>query len=157
MHSLGGFPANLVADHRRILANGPHRPRADLSSVIFRRSLRTCRRRRASAHLVAFPIRTCIRKSTLQPDSRRFMAMLCVPGCCFNKVSAKRRSQPRLSGRSLATLGATKKARRDIVSRRALQVGATGFEPATSWSRTKRSSQAELRPVLNMLLGFTIG
>ena len=25
-------------------------------------------------------------------------------------------------------------------------VGATGFEPATSWSRTKRSSQAELRP-----------
>jgi integrase len=25
--------------------------------------------------------------------------------------------------------------------------GATGFEPATSWSRTKRSSQAELRPV----------
>ena len=26
------------------------------------------------------------------------------------------------------------------------QVGATGFEPATSWSRTKRSSQAELRP-----------
>jgi site-specific recombinase XerD len=26
------------------------------------------------------------------------------------------------------------------------KVGATGFEPATSWSRTKRSSQAELRP-----------
>jgi hypothetical protein len=26
-------------------------------------------------------------------------------------------------------------------------IGATGFEPATSWSRTKRSSQAELRPV----------
>src|SRR6516165_10352270 len=25
-------------------------------------------------------------------------------------------------------------------------VGATGFEPATSWSRTKRSSQAEPRP-----------
>lgn|GEM_PF-3760990 len=25
-------------------------------------------------------------------------------------------------------------------------IGATGFEPATSWSRTKRSSQAELRP-----------
>ena len=25
-------------------------------------------------------------------------------------------------------------------------VGATGFEPATSWSRTKRSNQAELRP-----------
>jgi hypothetical protein len=25
-------------------------------------------------------------------------------------------------------------------------VGATGIEPATSWSRTKRSSQAELRP-----------
>ena len=28
----------------------------------------------------------------------------------------------------------------------AYKVGATGFEPATSWSRTKRSSQAELRP-----------
>ncbi len=27
------------------------------------------------------------------------------------------------------------------------QVGMTGFEPATSWSRTKRSSQAELHPV----------
>jgi Phage integrase family len=26
------------------------------------------------------------------------------------------------------------------------KVGATGFEPATSWSRTKRSSQAEPRP-----------
>ena len=25
-------------------------------------------------------------------------------------------------------------------------VGATGFEPAASWSQTKRSSQAELRP-----------
>src|SRR5207244_3713830 len=28
------------------------------------------------------------------------------------------------------------------------RVGLTGFEPATSWSRTKRSSQAELQPVL---------
>ena len=27
-----------------------------------------------------------------------------------------------------------------------IQVGATGFEPATSWSQTRRSSQAELRP-----------
>ncbi len=27
-----------------------------------------------------------------------------------------------------------------------VQIGATGFEPATSWSRTKRSSQAEPRP-----------
>jgi hypothetical protein len=26
------------------------------------------------------------------------------------------------------------------------QVGARGFEPPASWSRTKRSSQAELRP-----------
>ena len=26
-------------------------------------------------------------------------------------------------------------------------IGATGFEPATSWSQTRRSSQAELRPV----------
>src|SRR5215471_9413102 len=28
------------------------------------------------------------------------------------------------------------------------EIGATGFEPATSWSQTMRSSQAELRPVL---------
>ena len=28
------------------------------------------------------------------------------------------------------------------------EVGATGFEPATSWSQTMRSSQAELRPDL---------
>ena len=28
-----------------------------------------------------------------------------------------------------------------------LYVGETGFEPATSWSQTKRSSQAELHPV----------
>ena len=27
-----------------------------------------------------------------------------------------------------------------------LLVGATGFEPATFWSQTRRSSQAELRP-----------
>src|SRR5438876_11555882 len=26
------------------------------------------------------------------------------------------------------------------------RIGATGFEPATSWSQTTRSSQAELRP-----------
>ena len=31
-----------------------------------------------------------------------------------------------------------------------LLVGATGFEPATSWTRTKRSSQAELRPGLSL-------
>src|SRR5579863_4317867 len=30
------------------------------------------------------------------------------------------------------------------------QIGATGFEPATSWSRTKRSSQAEPRPVTGL-------
>ena len=28
-----------------------------------------------------------------------------------------------------------------------VQVGMTGFEPATSWSQTRRSSQAELHPV----------
>ena len=41
----------------------------------------------------------------------------------------------------------------DILSERPSSscVGATGFEPATSWSRTKRSSQAELRPVCRIL------
>ena len=32
-------------------------------------------------------------------------------------------------------------------------VGATGFEPATSWSRTKRSSQTEPRPDLGKKRG----
>ena len=32
----------------------------------------------------------------------------------------------------------------------ASEVGATGFEPATSWSRTKRSNQAELRPDIKL-------
>ncbi len=27
------------------------------------------------------------------------------------------------------------------------KIGAAGFEPTTSWSQTRRSSQAELRPV----------
>src|ERR1022692_867763 len=31
-------------------------------------------------------------------------------------------------------------------------VGATGFEPATSWSQTTRSSQAELRPVRSITI-----
>jgi hypothetical protein len=33
-------------------------------------------------------------------------------------------------------------------------VGASGFEPPTSWSRTRRSSQAEPRPVLCFLVRF---
>ncbi|CEF48213.1 unnamed protein product [uncultured bacterium] len=33
-------------------------------------------------------------------------------------------------------------------------VGLTGFEPATSWSRTKRSSQAELQPVASNSWGY---
>src|SRR5262249_26353839 len=40
-----------------------------------------------------------------------------------------------------------RKACRNLFSRQALNVGATGFEPATSRSRTVRSSQTELRPV----------
>ena len=31
-------------------------------------------------------------------------------------------------------------------SKAALAVGVTGFEPATSWSQTRRSSQAEPHP-----------
>jgi len=31
------------------------------------------------------------------------------------------------------------------------KVGETGFEPATSWSQTKRSSQAELHPAIDVL------
>ncbi len=39
-----------------------------------------------------------------------------------------------------------RKGRLSSSDKRPVQVGATGFEPATSWSRTKRSIQAELRP-----------
>ena len=34
-----------------------------------------------------------------------------------------------------------------------IQVGMTGFEPATSWSQTRRSSQAELHPVRHQSRG----
>lgn len=50
---------------------------------------------------------------------------------------AGRRRRRTTRSRRLITAGRT-----GIVS----QVGVTGFEPATSWSRTKRSSQAELHP-----------
>ena len=33
-----------------------------------------------------------------------------------------------------------------VFASKALKVGMTGFEPATSWSQTRRSSQAELHP-----------
>jgi hypothetical protein len=35
----------------------------------------------------------------------------------------------------------------DAVGKLLKGVGAAGFEPATSWSRTKRASRAALRPV----------
>ena len=35
------------------------------------------------------------------------------------------------------------------------EVGVTGFEPATSWSQTRRSSQAEPHPVSRSLLAVT--
>ena len=31
------------------------------------------------------------------------------------------------------------------------RIGVTGFEPATSWSQTRRSSQTEPHPAANML------
>ena len=40
----------------------------------------------------------------------------------------------------------SKKASPAVFAGEASDVGATGFEPATSWSQTRRSSQAELRP-----------
>ena len=33
-----------------------------------------------------------------------------------------------------------------------VQVGVTGFEPATSWSQTRRSSQAEPHPVVYLFV-----
>ena len=42
--------------------------------------------------------------------------------------------------------------RDSIFSTAGRKIGATGFEPATSWSQTRRSSQAELRPVNTVML-----
>src|SRR4051794_2032564 len=35
------------------------------------------------------------------------------------------------------------------------KIGARGFEPPTSWSRTRRSSQTEPRPVLSLRSSFS--
>jgi hypothetical protein len=35
-------------------------------------------------------------------------------------------------------------------------VGAKGFEPSTSWSRTRRASQAALRPECYSILAFSL-
>ena len=37
----------------------------------------------------------------------------------------------------------------------AIAIGVTGFEPATSWSQTRRSSQAEPHPADFVLLALT--
>ena len=36
------------------------------------------------------------------------------------------------------------------------KVGVTGFEPATSWSQTRRSSQAEPHPVIRFRVVFSV-
>ena len=36
------------------------------------------------------------------------------------------------------------------------KVGVTGFEPATSWSQTRRSSQAEPHPDINIFIQIRI-
>ena len=36
------------------------------------------------------------------------------------------------------------------------EVGVTGFEPATSWSQTRRSSQAEPHPVIRFCAVFSV-
>ena len=36
------------------------------------------------------------------------------------------------------------------------EVGVTGFEPATSWSQTRRSSQAEPHPVIRFRVVFSV-
>ncbi len=56
--------------------------------------------------------------------------------CCGSKRAAARKCCPR-----------RKKALRRIAEGRlSMELGATGFEPATSWTQTTRSSQSELRP-----------
>ena len=35
------------------------------------------------------------------------------------------------------------------------EVGVTGFEPATSWSQTRRSSQAEPHPVITVYINIS--
>ena len=45
------------------------------------------------------PVRTSIRKSSLQPQLRRFMTRLWRPGCCFSSDRVKRFSQAKFSRR----------------------------------------------------------
>ena len=37
-----------------------------------------------------------------------------------------------------------------------ISIGVTGFEPATSWSQTRRSSQAEPHPVIRFRVVFSV-
>ena len=41
-------------------------------------------------------------------------------------------------------------------SRILVRIGVTGFEPATSWSQTRRSSQAEPHPVIHVITLFDL-
>src|SRR6185312_4114145 len=52
---------------------------------------------RASAHYDVVPANTCIRKSSLQPQARRFMAMLSLRGCCLSSDRVNRLSQAKFS------------------------------------------------------------
>ena len=72
---------------------------------------------------------------------------LCLEGC-FRALPSRfpaEKLAKQLAGQELAKRQQKSLAVNSCTAR-LYKVGATGFEPATSWSRTKRSSQAELRP-----------
>jgi len=54
-------------------------------------------RDRASAHSLPVVAMTSVRKAVLQPHFWRFMARLCLPGCCLRSDSVKRYSHATLS------------------------------------------------------------
>lgn len=75
-------------------------PRGDKALVGnkgYRRFLKVQGEVRASAHYGVVPANTCNKKSSLQPQPRRFMAMLSLPGCCFSSDRVNRFSQAKFS------------------------------------------------------------
>src|SRR5690242_13099842 len=67
----------------------------DQAAIITKFALR--RAPRASANYRAMPVRTSIKNLSDHPQARRFLAMLPLPGCCFNSDNVSRFSHAKFS------------------------------------------------------------
>ena len=79
--------------------------------------------------------------STENTDTKNAETLVKIKASAPNKKSARRDSNPRPQPWQGCTPPTEPLAHN--------QIGVTGFEPATSWSQTRRSSQAEPHPVSN--------